>query len=136
MGFVEEDENLFTFVDSIVKSLLYFKAFNETNLYLYTGNNPINYFDDSGFKKSKNKAHKKGKRPSTKDKHEKGIRRNKVDKPGGEKGDLRRVPFGKKRRGPNAFIPPFLRSICPVLFFYPNNPWWPYLRDPTRLPIA
>jgi hypothetical protein len=36
--------------------------------------------------------HKKNARPSTREKHQKGKRRKKKDRPGGEKGDERRKP--------------------------------------------
>ncbi len=42
------DTNLYGYVDSVGKPLSFFKPINETNPYLYTGNNPINRIDPLG----------------------------------------------------------------------------------------
>jgi hypothetical protein len=42
------DINLYRYVGSVGKGLPYFKPVNETNAYLYTGNNPVNRIDPLG----------------------------------------------------------------------------------------
>ncbi|WP_439568604.1 RHS repeat domain-containing protein [Sphingopyxis sp.] len=77
--------------------------------------------------------HKKGKRPSTKGKHEKGKARKGIDK-GGEKGD-------KARRVPRARPPGWRAPWPPALFFppliIPFDPCGPYnpIRSPSCGPL-
>ena len=101
------------------------------NLFTYV-DDPINWIDPEGLESE----HTKGRRPSSRGKHQKGKRRKHIDR-GGEKGDKVRRPPRKRPPDYKGPWPPMKPpSGPPILFIDPRGYCEKYPSDPLCLTIC